>query len=112
MDNKKVVFIDYDGTLYSEKHKRPSYRIIELLVLAKNNNIDIYLSTGRTLLTLAHEKNILENIKGVLGANGSFIYSEGKMININYISKNNCLIIKVFFMWIYKPTYFFCFFIL
>lgn len=88
MNNKKVVFIDYDGTLYSEKHKRPSYRIIELLVLAKNNNIDIYLSTGRTLLTLAHEKSILENIKGVLGANGSFIYSEGKMISINYISKS------------------------
>lgn len=87
MNNRKVIFIDYDGTLYSEKHKRPSYRIKELLKLALESEIDIYLSTGRTLLTLAHEEEILANVKGVLGANGSFIYENKKMVYINYINK-------------------------
>lgn len=115
--NKKVIFIDYDGTLYHEKTNRPTEEAYKLLELAISNNIDIYLTTGRNIPTLSHEQRLLKTITGLIGADGSLIYENGLMKEIHYIPEedieqilnfckiNNCQI--AFFSGTKAYTYFY-----
>lgn len=87
MNNNKVVFIDYDGTLYSRKNNKIYEEVYTLLEKCKNNNIDVFLSTGRTMLYLQNDPRLLSLIKGVIGANGTFIKLENEYLYNNFINK-------------------------
>ena len=86
MSDKKVIFIDYDGTLFHDKYNLPNEDTYQKLIEAKNNNIDIYLTTGRILLTLKEETRLLNIVKGLIGANGCSIIVDNNELEIHYIS--------------------------
>ena len=87
MNNNKVIFIDYDGTLYSRKNNKIYEEVYELLEKCKKNNIDVFLSTGRTMLYLQNDSRLLSLLKGVVGANGTFVKLEDKYLYNNFINK-------------------------
>lgn len=89
MKNKKVIFIDYDGTLYHQSNDCLYEEVYELFDVAKKNNIDIYLTTGRTMLYLKNNPRLLKLLRGVIGANGSSIYEDNILIHKNYINKQD-----------------------
>lgn len=90
MKNRKVVFIDYDGTLYDHNVNKVHDEVIDLLKKAKaTNNVDIYLTTGRPMVYLKYKANILENLKGIISANGSSIDIDGRNIFDVVIDKEN-----------------------
>ena len=74
MENRKVVFIDYDGTLYDHSINKIHDEVVRLLKVAKETKkVDIYLTTGRPMIYLKYKKDILENLRGVISTNGSYI---------------------------------------
>ena len=89
MNNKKIIFIDYDGTLYNRKNNGIYEEVYQLLKKSKENDIDVFLCTGRTLLYLKNDMRLLSLLKGVIGANGTFITLDNKYIYESVISKDN-----------------------
>lgn len=77
MNNNKVIFIDYDGTLYHRENNKIYDEVYDLLRKCQDNNIDVYLSTGRTMPYLKNDQLLLSLVKGIIGANGSFLYENG-----------------------------------
>ena len=89
MNNNKVIFIDYDGTLYHRTNNCLYEEVYELLKKCQDNNIDIYLTTGRTMPYLFNDQRLLSLINGVIGANGSFIYENNNYTFDHYIKKED-----------------------
>ena len=88
--NKVAVFIDYDGTLYDHNQGKVHDEVIELLKIAKESNkVDIYLTTGRPMVYLKYKSNVLENLKGIISANGSCIEIDNNNILDVSIDKEN-----------------------
>jgi Cof subfamily protein (haloacid dehalogenase superfamily) len=85
MNNNKVIFIDYDGTLYNRTNNGIYEEVYDLLKKCKGQNIDIYLTTGRTMPYLFNDSKLLSMINGVIGANGSFLYENGIYAFDNFI---------------------------
>lgn len=89
MNNNKVIFIDYDGTLYHRTNNKIYEEVYELFEKCNLNNIDIYLTTGRTMPYLFNDARLLSLVKGVIGANGSFIYEDDIYILDNFIQRKD-----------------------
>lgn len=89
MNNNKVIFIDYDGTLYHRNNNCLYEEVYELLQKCKESNIDIYLTTGRTMPYLFNDERLLSLIKGVIGANGSFIYENNNYSFDHYLNNSD-----------------------
>lgn len=81
MKNRKVVFIDYDGTLYNNRLGTISKANIDIMkTIKEEDNIDLYLSTGRTFVFLKTQSALLKIIKGMVSANGQYIVIDNKCI--------------------------------
>lgn len=89
MNNNKVIFIDYDGTLYHRENNKIYDEVYNLLKKCQENKIDVYLSTGRTMPYLFNDPLLLSLIKGVIGANGSFLYENGNYTFDHFIDFND-----------------------
>lgn len=90
MEERKALFFDIDGTLFdgSTKSILPSTKKM-LDELTKHPNYDLYLSTGRSSLTLGHLNEYKHYFRGLNLSNGQEIYIDGKLIENNYINPND-----------------------
>ena len=81
MDNKKVIFVDVDQTLYDNKRQilYPSTKRI-LEELSKREDIDLFLATGRTCATVSHLKEVWDYFKGFVMNNGQTVIVNDKVI--------------------------------
>ena len=89
MSEKKVIFIDYDGTLYNRTNNCLYDEVYDLFKQCQEQSIDIYLTTGRTMPYLFNDHKLLSLINGVIGANGSFLYENNKYVFDNFIEVND-----------------------
>lgn len=76
--NKKVVFLDVDGTLCNDLGLIPA-SAIEAIHKAKENGHKIYLCTGRCKAEL-YDFIMEIGFDGVIGSGGGFVESDGKML--------------------------------
>ena len=76
--NKKLIFLDIDGTLVSEMLP-PSYNVIEAVKGARANGHKVFLCTGRNMPIIG--KDIIDvGFDGVIASAGSHIEIEGKVL--------------------------------
>lgn len=87
MKNKKVLFFDIDGTLISGKTGLPEKTKNILEELSQNENVDMYISTGRGFCTLNEVKDICKYFTGLVLSNGQSLYVNNKNIHNNFISE-------------------------
>lgn len=82
---KKAVFLDADGTIYSHTTNRiPESSKAALKELAEREDIDVYLSSGRSSCTICELEEVMSYFDGFNLANGGEIkVKNGKEIN-NY----------------------------
>lgn len=80
MNDKIAIFFDIDGTLFYGKEKRVLPNTLKALETFKNNsNIDIYLSTGRSLETLGMINAYKDYFDGMNLSNGQEIVINNKV---------------------------------
>jgi len=76
--NKKLIFLDIDGTLVSEMLP-PSYNVIEAVKGARANGHKVFLCTGRNMPIIG--KEIIDvGFDGIIASAGSHIEVEGKVL--------------------------------
>ena len=80
MKNKKVVFVDVDQTLYDNRKQILYPSTIEAMRLLKENNIDVFLATGRSVNTINHLQEVLPYFKGLITNNGQTVFADDKII--------------------------------
>lgn len=74
MNQKKVLFFDIDGTLLTPHKRIVEQETIDILKeLSKMDNIDMYISTGRSRQTIKEIEHIIPYFKGLNLANGGNI---------------------------------------
>jgi len=83
--DKKLIFLDIDGTLINYRQKAPASGL-RAVMQAKENGHGIYLCTGRNKAQIYPDIADIE-WDGIIGSNGSFIEVCGKMIANQVISK-------------------------
>lgn len=85
MDNRKIIFLDIDGTLvdYNTHHPQSAIRAVQL---ARQKGHKIYIKTGRSKAEVyTHLWDI--GLDGMIGGNGSYVEDQGKSSRRGY----NCL---------------------
>ena len=87
MNNKKVVFVDVDQTLYDNRCKTLYPSTALAMKLLKENNIDVFLATGRSINTIGHLKEVMPYFKGLVTNNGQTVFVDNKIIFENPIDK-------------------------
>ena len=90
MTNKNIaLFLDIDGTLYdsSIRDLRDSSKEI-LEELSHNDNIDLYIATGRSKNTISHISKYFDKFKGFVFANGQIVEIDNKVIYSNSLDYN------------------------
>ena len=93
MKNKKVLFFDIDGTLLSGKTGIPEKTKNILKELSDNENIDMYISTGRGYSTINEVNTIKKYFTGLVLSNGQSLFVNDDNIYSNYIPEN---VVKAF----------------
>ena len=84
--DKKVIFFDVDGTLVNSKTMKVEPSTIEILKeLNQREDIDLYISSGRTYAGLFEIENILKYFTGFNLANGSQIIVNNDTIYLDPI---------------------------
>ncbi|HNS09438.1 MAG TPA: Cof-type HAD-IIB family hydrolase [Candidatus Ozemobacteraceae bacterium] len=83
--DKKLIFLDIDGTLINYGQKAPASGL-RAVVQAKKSGHGIYLCTGRNKAQIYPDIADIE-WDGIIGSNGCFIEVRGKMIADRVISK-------------------------
>ena len=72
MDKKiKALFFDIDGTLVSFQTHRIPQSTVDALTLAKQNGVNVYISTGRPLMIINNLGQIQHLIDGYITTNGA-----------------------------------------
>ncbi len=81
MNNKKIIFVDVDQTLYDNR-KQILYPSTEQVLkeLSTREDIDLFLATGRTCATVAHLKPVWNYFKGYVMNNGQTVIVNDKII--------------------------------
>lgn len=91
--NKIALFLDIDGTLYDSSIRDLRQSTKEILnELSLDDNIDLYIATGRSRNTITHISKYFDKFKGFVFANGQIIEIDNKCIynnSINYQDVNN-----------------------
>ena len=88
MKTQKALFFDVDGTLYdSSTHQIRSSTIQILEELSKDPQIDLFLSTGRSWLTIEPLGEILNYFKGFNLSNGQYILIDKEVIVNKHIAQ-------------------------
>jgi len=78
-NNKIAIFLDIDGTLYSSKLKDlPSSTKEILKELSSDENIDLYIASGRSMNTINSLKENFSHFKGFVLTNGQDIYIDSE----------------------------------
>lgn len=76
--NKKIIFLDIDGTLFSPKISGTPPSAIKAIKMAKEVGHKVFLCTGRSLA--ASTKYFYYPVDGYIFGSGSCVYVEGKKI--------------------------------
>ena len=85
--NKKVVFLDIDGTLCLDDAITVPQSAINACIQARKNGHKLYLCTGRSKPEIF--PHILEiGFDGVIGAGGGFCEHDGEMVFHKHVSKD------------------------
>ena len=71
----KALFFDIDGTLVSFKTHNIPESTIEALTAAKNNGVDIFISTGRPRPLINNIQSISHLVKGYITTNGAYCFA-------------------------------------
>ena len=80
----KIIFIDVDGTLVSYDNVLPD-SAVEAIRAARKNGHKVYICTGRSRAEVY--QNIWDiGLDGMIGGNGSYVESDGKVIMHQVIS--------------------------
>lgn len=72
----KIVFIDFDGTLYSHAKNCIPASAVEALNLLHNKGIKIFLCTGRSICEMKYFDTSMIHIDGMIATNGQAVYDE------------------------------------
>lgn len=87
--NKKVIFLDVDGTLVNYENKLPS-SAAEAIQQARKNGHLVYICTGRSKAEVYPELwNI--GLDVMIGGNGSYVEHHEKVILHQLITKEQCI---------------------
>lgn len=88
MNDKKVVFVDVDQTLFDNKNNILYPSTIKVMEeLSKRKDIDIFIATGRGINFLNHLKSIMPYVKGFITNNGQTVFYQNEIIYDNQIGK-------------------------
>lgn len=89
MTDKKAIFIDIDGTLFSNGQKQvPVTSIKAIKALSTKPDIDLYIATGRPSTTLLQVEFLLPYFKGLNLANGQIIYIDNNLVYNGHFESN------------------------
>ena len=80
MNSRKVVFVDVDQTLYDNRHQILYPSTKKAMQLLKENNVDVFLATGRSVNTIGHLKEVLPYFKGLITNNGQTVFVNDEII--------------------------------
>lgn len=82
MNNRKALFVDVDQTLF-DNHRNCLYSstVEALEKLSKQDDIDLFLATGRGINILDHLKSVLPLFKGFVTNNGQTAIYQNKLIH-------------------------------
>lgn len=76
----KIVFIDFDQTLYSHFEKKIPDSTVEAIKHAQEKGIKIFICTGRSLCELEHFDLSMIKVDGVIANNGQLAYDSNNKI--------------------------------
>ncbi len=77
----KALFFDIDSTLVSFKTHNIPESTIEALTAAKNNGVDIFISTGRPRPLINNIQSISHLVKGYITTNGAYCFAGNQTIS-------------------------------
>lgn len=83
----KALFFDIDGTLVSFQTHRIPQSTVDALVLAKQNGVKVYISTGRPKMIITNLGQIEHLIDGYITTNGARCFVENHTVCQRPISK-------------------------
>ena len=87
-ENKKVLFIDVDGTLVDYENNLPESAVTAIRK-ARENGHRVYISTGRSKAEVY--QNIWDiGLDGMIGGNGSYVEDRGQVIFHQLITAEEC----------------------
>lgn len=93
INDRIAIFLDIDGTLYDSSIKAiPEATITILNELVDSHNIDLYISSGRSLNTIDGVLNDFNRFKGYVLSNGQMVMIDNKIIfegKLNHNDVNN-----------------------
>lgn len=85
--NKKLIFFDFDGTLYSHTSKQVPVENIRALKMLQRMGHTIIVATGRGAETIKFiQDKIKTELKTFIVLNGQMIYEDGKIVYDNHIN--------------------------
>lgn len=84
----KIIFIDVDGTLVNYENELPKSAVLAIRK-ARENGHKVYISTGRSKAEVY--QNIWDiGLDGMIGGNGSYVETEGRVILHQLITLEQC----------------------
>ncbi len=84
----KVILIDVDGTLVNYENELPD-SAVEAIRTARKNGHKVYISTGRSRAEV-YENIWAIGLDGMIGGNGAYVESGGKVIMHKLITAEQC----------------------
>ncbi len=86
MSERKIVFLDVDGTLINYETKLPA-SAREAVDRARANGHKVYICTGCSKAEI--EQRELPDLDGMIGANGGYVEDDGKVVMHQALSKED-----------------------
>ena len=86
--NRKVVFIDVDGTLVDYENKLPDSAVTAIRQ-ARENGHKVYICTGRSKAEVYQELWDI-GLDGMIGGNGSYVEDDGEVVMHQLITPEQC----------------------
>ena len=88
MNEKKVIFLDVDGTLVDYKGRIPA-SAADAVRQARKQGHKVYICTGRSRAEVYSE--IWEiGLDGMIGGNGSYVETDGQVLMHRHLSEEQC----------------------
>lgn len=85
-NNKKLIFIDFDGTFFDHSIKGVPESTKDALMKVKENKLaDLYLTTGRTYVYLKNHLEYTKYFDGFVTANGEYVIYNNQVLFQNYL---------------------------
>ena len=90
LDDVKIIFVDFDWTIYDHDKVDFDYPSIEALKRAQEKGIKVFLATARSYDSLEHLKFFdLFQPDGMICCNGSVIFYHDEIIRTVFIPKEH-----------------------